>query len=280
MRNQLMTFALSAMYCGTAYAQTAATVRTEVPPGHGAVTVNVSDSSDAAFQVIATQYRAEKPKPPLPEEARKFRIQAEFAVQEKQFDRAVELYGKALAIAPWWPEGHFNRALILGQTRTYPDAIREMKRYLLLVPDAPDGRAAQDNIYQWEGVAEANTAAASEAAAKAMWTDANTGLVWQRVDDAVTRTQDDSIGYCRALSLGGFSDWRLPSRSELLSLWKDVGSQDTVRRTYFPDMKAQRYWSSAVNWAGGAWPVDFSNGSDWHFNKISTFYARCVRSGQ
>ncbi|MDE2260229.1 MAG: formylglycine-generating enzyme family protein [Betaproteobacteria bacterium] len=28
-----------------------------------------------------------------------------------------------------------------------------MKRYLLLVPDAPDARAAQDKIYQWEGVA-------------------------------------------------------------------------------------------------------------------------------
>jgi hypothetical protein len=29
-----------------------------------------------------------------------------------------------------------------------------MKRYLLLAPDAPDARDAQDRIYQWESVAE------------------------------------------------------------------------------------------------------------------------------
>jgi hypothetical protein len=58
-----------------------------------------------------------------------------------------------LDIAPWWPEGHFNRALIMGETKKYWDAMREMKRYLLLVPDAPDARAAQDKIYQWESVA-------------------------------------------------------------------------------------------------------------------------------
>jgi hypothetical protein len=129
-------------------------------------------------------------------------------------------------------------------------------------------------------VAEANAAAASEAAVTAMWTDPTTGLVWQREDDGFTRNQDDSISYCRTLSLGGHSDWRLPSRDELLSLWKDIGSQNAVRRTYFANMKSEGYWSSKVNWAGGAWPVNFSDGSDWHYDKMGGFYARCVRSGQ
>ena len=104
------------------------------------------------FQEIVANYRTATPKPQLPEEARKFKVQAEFAVQEKQFDTAIELYGRALDIAPWWPEGHFNRALILAETKKYWDAMREMKRYLLLVPDAADARAAQDKIYQWESV--------------------------------------------------------------------------------------------------------------------------------
>jgi formylglycine-generating enzyme required for sulfatase activity len=103
------------------------------------------------FQQVVANYRAANPKPQLPEEARKYKVQAEFAVQGKQFANAADLYGKALEIAPWWPEGHFNRALILGETKKYWDAMREMKRYLLLVPDAPDARAAQDKIYQWEG---------------------------------------------------------------------------------------------------------------------------------
>ena len=114
-----------------------------------------TDGANDPFQEVAATYRAANPKPQLPEEARKFKVQAEFAVREKQFDKAVELYGKALEIAPWWPEGHFNRAQILGETKKYRGAMREMKRYLLLVPEAANARAAQDRIYQWEGVAGA-----------------------------------------------------------------------------------------------------------------------------
>lgn len=105
------------------------------------------------FDEVAAKYRAANPKPPLPEEARKYKVQAEFAVQQKQFDRAVVLYGQALEIAPWWPQGHFNRALISGELKKYREAMRDMGRYLRLAPDAPDARAAQDKIYQWEGVA-------------------------------------------------------------------------------------------------------------------------------
>jgi cytochrome c551/c552 len=112
-----------------------------------------TDDTNDPFQEVVAKYRAANPKPGLPEEARKFKVQAEFVLQEKQFDKAVELYGKALDIAPWWPEGHFNRALILGETKNYRDAMSEMKRYLLLSPDAPDARKAQDKIYQWEIVA-------------------------------------------------------------------------------------------------------------------------------
>ncbi len=112
-----------------------------------------TDNANDPFQAVVEEYRAANPKPGLHEEARKFKVQAEFALQEKQFARAAELYGKALDIAPWWPEGHFNRALILGETKRYREAMREMKRYLLLVPDASNARAAQDKIYQWEGVA-------------------------------------------------------------------------------------------------------------------------------
>ena len=55
-----------------------------------------------------------------------------------------------MKIAPWWPEGYFNRALILGELNRFAEAMREMKRYLQLAPDAPNARAAQDKIYEWE----------------------------------------------------------------------------------------------------------------------------------
>jgi formylglycine-generating enzyme required for sulfatase activity len=90
----------------------------------------------------------------MPEVARKYKVQAEFAVQEKRWDQAIELYGKALEITPWWAEGHYQLALVLGEKKKYRDAMREMKRYLMLAPDAPEARIAQDKIYQWESVAE------------------------------------------------------------------------------------------------------------------------------
>ncbi|HLP98774.1 MAG TPA: SUMF1/EgtB/PvdO family nonheme iron enzyme [Sideroxyarcus sp.] len=111
----------------------------------------LADSVDP-FQEVAAKYRAAKPKPALSEEARKYKVQAEFMVQEKQSDKAAALYGRALEIAPWWPEGHFKLALLLGESKKYNEAMREMKRYLLLAPDAPEAREAQDRIYQWETV--------------------------------------------------------------------------------------------------------------------------------
>ena len=114
----------------------------------------LADSSNDPFDAVAAKYLATKPKPVLPEEARKFKVQAEFLVQEKQIDKAVALYGKSLDIAPWWPEGHYKLALLLGETKKYREAMREMKRYLQLEPEGKDARAAQDKIYQWEAVAE------------------------------------------------------------------------------------------------------------------------------
>jgi tetratricopeptide (TPR) repeat protein len=109
------------------------------------------DPADAErFVQEAKKFREANPKPQLPEDARRFRVRAESAVSEKRFDDAADRYEEALKLAPWWPEGRFNRALVLGELERYTEAIREMKKYLALVPDAPNARAAQDKIYEWE----------------------------------------------------------------------------------------------------------------------------------
>ncbi len=107
------------------------------------------------FQEAARDYRASAVKPQLPEPARRFQVQAEDAIDRKDFDAAADYYEQALEVAPWWPEGHYDRAVVLSETGDYPDAIVEMKRYLTLVPDAPNARALQDRIYKWEGRASA-----------------------------------------------------------------------------------------------------------------------------
>lgn len=90
----------------------------------------------------------------LPEQANKYKVQAEGAVRGKDFDDAAELYRTALNIAPWWPAGHYNRALVLSESGDFELAIDEMNYYLQLVPDAANARTAQSRIYEWERLAK------------------------------------------------------------------------------------------------------------------------------
>ncbi len=99
---------------------------------------------------VAAPYRSSPAKPLMSEEARRYRVLAEAAFERKQFERSVSYYENALAIAPWWPEGHYNRALLLGELGEYADAVSEMKKFLTLVPEGKEARQAQDKIYVWE----------------------------------------------------------------------------------------------------------------------------------
>ena len=105
---------------------------------------------ESKFEDAVQTYRNARAKPVLSEDARKFSIQAESAINEKSFNEAADLYKKALNICPWWPEAHFNRSIVLSEIGDLKTAIFEMKRYLRLSPDAPNARAAQDKIYVWE----------------------------------------------------------------------------------------------------------------------------------
>ena len=103
------------------------------------------------FEPIAAQYAALKVKPPVSEDQRKFIVQANSLNQQKQYGIAIELYVKAIQLDPTaYPAGYYNIALLDAQLGYFENAIFEMKKYLLLMPDAPDARSAQDKIYEWE----------------------------------------------------------------------------------------------------------------------------------
>ena len=113
----------------------------------------VSDTDDQALSVIkalARLHRTAQDKMALPEEARKFGVQATSLVEKKRYDEAIILYGQALDVAPWWAEGHFNRSLMEATQNRYREAVASMKLFLMLAPQSPDARAAQDKLYEWE----------------------------------------------------------------------------------------------------------------------------------
>jgi len=123
-----------------------------------------NDSATSAAFEDAVQRYGGRPKPELPESARRFKVQAEVAIRNKDFEDAVRSYGEALKLAPWWSEGYYNRAIILGELGRHGEAVDEMQRFLRLEPASPLARTAQDRIYQWDYLK--NRAAAAEAQAR------------------------------------------------------------------------------------------------------------------
>ena len=103
------------------------------------------------FEPIAAQYRALKVKPPVSEEQRKYIVQANALNQQKMYEKAIELYNKAIELDQTaYPAAYSNLALLSAQIHKFNTAIYYMKKYLLLEPEATDARAAQDKIYEWE----------------------------------------------------------------------------------------------------------------------------------
>ncbi len=111
-------------------------------------------AAEAAFAKKAERYREMPVKPALPEDVQRYRVMAEDAFNNKNFEKALEYYSKGLAIEPLWPQGQFNAAMLAGELRWYDWAALYMKHYLELVPDAKNANIGREKMYLWEGKAE------------------------------------------------------------------------------------------------------------------------------
>ena len=119
-------------------------------------------SDEKLFESQAAAYRAANPKPAVPEQARAYALQANDAFNNHREDDAVELYQKAIQLAPWNPPFHYNLATLLADEQHFEEAVSEMRKYLVLVPDAPNAREARDKIYVWQGRSGSEPARAQE----------------------------------------------------------------------------------------------------------------------
>jgi hypothetical protein len=104
----------------------------------------------ASFRLKAREWRALPVKPLLPEQAQQFRVLAEDALRNKEFQKAADYYEQGLAITPLWPQGQFNAAILAGELGTYSRAVLHMKRYLELSPDAADAQSAREQMIIWQ----------------------------------------------------------------------------------------------------------------------------------
>lgn len=114
-------------------------------------------------------------------------------------------------------------------------------------------------------------------------TDSITGLVWQQVDDGVTRTWEEALTHCEDMALGDKTDWRLPNVLELQSLVDYSRYNPTIDPIY--QCRSAAYWSSSTVVSSiphtHAWIVGFAGG---HWGAVmktdNRIFARCVRGWQ
>ena len=142
-----------------------------------------------------------------------------------------------------------------------------------------------------------------------LWVDPKSGLTWQ---NPPVQNRYDFINkakaYCSALELGGYSDWRLPSLSELRTLIRNCAANqsggscrltDSCRSPrrcavdcpscvlvdgacYWPDEmqgECHKYWSSSLLEDSDrcAWSVHFNDGGVYYSCTPDDRLVRCVR---
>ena len=92
-------------------------------------------------------------------------------------------------------------------------------------------------------------------------------------DTPITKryTHKEAEQYASNLRLGGYNDWRLPTKKELLNIYKHKSKLNNIKDIYF--------WTSTINQDNStqAWVVSFDFGDGRWYNKTDTLFVRCVR---
>ena len=110
-------------------------------------------------------------------------------------------------------------------------------------------------------------------------------LMYQNQPFTKEYTWEEAKGYCGDLTLGGYSNWRLPNRSELKKLLtknKIQGQKETyyIRKEFVQNLRGYGYfWTSTTDAKDSSVVllVFFNGGNDSWDNKTGQNYALCVR---
>ena len=102
--------------------------------------------------------------------------------------------------------------------------------------------------------------------------------------ECINNANHPAAQFCRSLKIGGFDDWYLPSRDELMRIWMSLGPNRKNTPELFKAGGAEAfedrwYWSSTENasYSLNAWTVYFHLGYQYSYFKFYDFGVRAVR---
>ncbi len=96
-------------------------------------------------------------------------------------------------------------------------------------------------------------------------------------------TGDTATTYCVDFSLGGYSDWRLPSIEELLTIVDNSEYSPSLTKDIFDHSNSTVYWSSTPSARISARALSISRGHGYISalsSKSDSLHVQCVRGGQ
>ncbi len=111
-------------------------------------------------------------------------------------------------------------------------------------------------------------------------TGGTTGLMWQQSGSSGEVDFKDAEEYIQELNKGkhaGFSDWRLPTLEEAMSLMEPNKNEASLYIDPAFDSKQSWIWTADKYSVGSAWLVHFDDGYCYHHPVDSTRYVRAVR---
>jgi iron(II)-dependent oxidoreductase len=111
--------------------------------------------------------------------------------------------------------------------------------------------------------------------------DTQSKLVWQKEDSGDTKDWAGAKGYCQGLALGSKSDWRLPTRAEVLTLVDFGKAVPVIVPPFVGSLSTPSYfWTSGafLGAVGQAWAVSTDHGGSYFFPGTTQNRVRCVRS--
>ena len=108
--------------------------------------------------------------------------------------------------------------------------------------------------------------------------DHSTNLTWQQLPDSEARTWEQSLEYCKNLTLDG-GGWRLPFLKELLTIVDPSQHFPAIVRRAFSETPSARFWtaSKVVTSEDQAFQVDFAKGGVQYSSITDELFTRCVR---